>query len=172
VTGSHGGDRRSEEATNVDNVNDESRSSGNSKDYTLDRLAREAPESYGLEPLPYPKNPASTALKGWGKKKSNNQIAQHIGCSDPTVAKYRRELESTSQITKSTEREGADGRTIDTSNIGGGTKNENGVSDTETERYDRNGQSLKSYAERVGVGYSDVSRWKDAARVARSLQRC
>lgn len=59
------------------------------------------------------------ALKGWGEKKSNNQIAQHIGCSDRTVGKYRRELESTSQITKSTEREGADGRTIDTSNIGG-----------------------------------------------------
>lgn len=72
------------------------------------------------------------ALKGWGEKKSNNQIAQHIGCSDPTVAKYRRELESTSKIKKSTEREGADGRTINTSNIGGSTKNENGVSDTET----------------------------------------
>lgn len=65
------------------------------------------------------------ALKGWGEKKSNNQIAQHIGCSDRTVGKYRRELESTSQITKSTEREGADGRTIDTSNIGGSSTKSN-----------------------------------------------
>jgi hypothetical protein len=45
VTGSHGGDRRSEEATNDNNVTD-GRVTGNSKDYTLDRLAREDAELY------------------------------------------------------------------------------------------------------------------------------
>jgi hypothetical protein len=38
---------------------------GTSKDYTLDRLAREDQAyPYGMEPLPCPTNPASTALKG------------------------------------------------------------------------------------------------------------
>lgn len=45
VTGSHGGDRRSEEATNDNNVTN-GRVTGNSKDYTLDRLAREDAELY------------------------------------------------------------------------------------------------------------------------------
>jgi len=73
------------------------------------------------------------ALKRWGEDKSNNQIAQHIGCSHPTVAKYRRELESTCKINKSNERQGADGRTIDTSNIGGSSGSS---STSDTEPYD------------------------------------
>lgn len=42
---------------------------------------------------------------------SNSAIAQHVGCSDTTVAKYRSELESTSQIGKLSKRQGLDGRT-------------------------------------------------------------
>ncbi len=46
VTGSPGGDQRSEEAqTKNDNVSNGG-GHGNSKDYTLDRLAREDPELY------------------------------------------------------------------------------------------------------------------------------
>ena len=46
VTDSPGGDQRSEEAqTKNDNISNES-GQGTSKDYTLDRLAREAPELY------------------------------------------------------------------------------------------------------------------------------
>lgn len=42
---------------------------------------------------------------------SNRAIADMIDCDDHTVAKYRKELESTAEIPQSTEREGADGRT-------------------------------------------------------------
>lgn len=58
------------------------------------------------------------ALKMKGAGESNAEIARHVGCDDKTVAKYRRDLEATSEIPKSDKRTGADGRTIDTSNIG------------------------------------------------------
>lgn len=49
-------------------------------------------------------------------------IADHVGVSDKTVAKYRAEMESTSEIPKSKnasrKRTGKDGRTIATENIG------------------------------------------------------
>ena len=41
---------------------------------------------------------------------SNNSIAKHIGVSDHTVAKYRRELEATSQIAKLEKTVGSDGK--------------------------------------------------------------
>lgn len=65
------------------------------------------------------------AIKMRGASCSNNQISKHVGVDDKTVAKYRRELESTSEIPKSTERKGADGRTQDTSNIGGQSSEDN-----------------------------------------------
>jgi transposase len=49
--------------------------------------------------------------------KSDGQIAKHVGVSDRTVAKYRAEL--TPKLSESTKRTGRDGRTTDTSNIGG-----------------------------------------------------
>lgn len=52
-----------------------------------------------------------TALRMKGAEKSNVQIATHVGCSDKTVAKYRDELETTSEIPRLSEREGADGKT-------------------------------------------------------------
>ena len=58
------------------------------------------------------------ALKGWGQKKSDNSIAKHVGCNHPTVSKYRKEIEATCKSYKSSKREGADGRVIDTTNIG------------------------------------------------------
>jgi len=42
---------------------------------------------------------------------ANNRIAGHVGVSDKTVAEERDRLESTSEIPKLSEREGADGRT-------------------------------------------------------------
>ncbi len=56
---------------------------------------------------------------------SDKEIGEYVGVSHSTVAKYRAELESTCQIGKSTARQGRDGRTIDTSNIGGGGAGEN-----------------------------------------------
>jgi len=49
---------------------------------------------------------------------SDRAIAKHVGVDHETVAKYRAELESTGGIPQSTIRTGADGRTIDTANIG------------------------------------------------------
>lgn len=49
---------------------------------------------------------------------SNSALAAHLGVTDKSVAKYRQEMESTSEIPKSTVRTGADGRTINTANIG------------------------------------------------------
>ena len=49
---------------------------------------------------------------------SNVAIARHLGVDDKTVAKYRAEMVSTSEIPKSNERTGTDGRTINTANIG------------------------------------------------------
>ena len=60
-----------------------------------------------------------TALKHpRGAKMSDGKISKHVGVDDKTVAKYRAELQSTSEIPKSSRRTGRDGRTIDTSNIG------------------------------------------------------
>jgi len=53
-----------------------------------------------------------------GAKMSDRQIAEYVGVSDVTVAKYRRELEATSKLLKSDTRTGKDGRTTNTANIG------------------------------------------------------
>jgi len=55
-----------------------------------------------------------------GATLSDSQIAVHVGVSDKTIAKYRADLESTSEIPKSNSRTGRDGRTTDTSRIGKG----------------------------------------------------
>lgn len=49
---------------------------------------------------------------------SDNLIAQHCGVHQTTVSRIRSELESTYVLHKSNERTGADGRTINTANIG------------------------------------------------------
>lgn len=51
-------------------------------------------------------------------KHGDNKIAAHIGVSHSTVAKYRKEMESTCQIGKSESRVGADGRITNTGRIG------------------------------------------------------
>ena len=54
---------------------------------------------------------------------SDRQIAEHVGVDHKTVAKCRAELEATGELPQSTIRTGLDGRTTDTSNIGGAAGN-------------------------------------------------
>ena len=49
---------------------------------------------------------------------SNVQIAKHVGVDEKTVRAWRDKLVGTSELPKSTTRKGADGRTINTANIG------------------------------------------------------
>ncbi len=44
------------------------------------------------------------ALRGWATEMSNNAIARHIGCSDVTVGKYRKQLEEQGDIPEVVER--------------------------------------------------------------------
>lgn len=65
------------------------------------------------------KNAVLAALKHpKGAKKSDGQIAEHVGVSDRMVNKYRAELEVTSKLSESPKRTGRDGRTTNTTNIG------------------------------------------------------
>ena len=53
-----------------------------------------------------------------GVKMANGKLATHVGVSPKTVAKYRKEMEATREVPESESRQGADGRTINTTNIG------------------------------------------------------
>ncbi len=55
-----------------------------------------------------------------GAGMSDTSIAEHVGVDVKTVGKYRSELVSTMEIPESTSRQGRDGRTINTTNIGKG----------------------------------------------------
>jgi hypothetical protein len=58
--------------------------------------------------LKHPKGPGTT----------DSKLAEHCGVDHKTVLKYRKELESAWEIPKVTTREGKDGKTYDTTNIG------------------------------------------------------
>lgn len=53
-----------------------------------------------------------------GAGKSDSEISRHVGVDHKTVAAARKQLETTWEIPKSTERTGSDGRTINTAKIG------------------------------------------------------
>lgn len=53
-----------------------------------------------------------------GAGKADSKIAEHVGVSVKTVSKYRDQLQTALEIPKVTEREGRDGKTYDTANIG------------------------------------------------------
>ncbi len=53
-----------------------------------------------------------------GARRSDREIAWHVGVADRTVGKYRAEMEATGQIGRFTDRTGSDGRTINTALIG------------------------------------------------------
>jgi len=59
-------------------------------------------------------------------EKSDSSIADHCGVSDKTVAKYRAEMEATSEIPKSSHRVGKDGRKTEVANIGPETREREG----------------------------------------------
>lgn len=79
-----------------------------------------ANKSHGLRRLNCDKQKAVKAALRHpkGPKCSNVELAEHCGVGESMVRKYRDEMESTSQITKSDTRTGRDGRTINTANIG------------------------------------------------------
>jgi hypothetical protein len=79
-----------------------------------------ANKSHGLRRTNEDKRNAVTqALKHpKGAELSNVKIAEHVGVTDKTVAAVRKDLESTSEIPRSTNRLGQDGRVINTENIG------------------------------------------------------
>lgn len=49
---------------------------------------------------------------------SDRELGRHLGVDNKTIAKYRGEMESTAEIPQSATRTGADGRSINTANIG------------------------------------------------------
>lgn len=53
-----------------------------------------------------------------GVTMANREIARHLGVDHKTVGSWREKMESTGEIPQSTTRTGADGRTINTANIG------------------------------------------------------
>lgn len=59
-----------------------------------------------------------------GASRSNRELARHLGVDHVTVGNWRSKLELTGEIHQSTERTGADGRTIDTTNIGAAQRRE------------------------------------------------
>jgi DNA-binding Lrp family transcriptional regulator len=75
------------------------------------------------------------AIKQRGEHCSDRQIAEHVGVSRPTVYRRRKELEDdpTCSVNKSDKRTGADGRTIDTSNIGSSQQRTNGHVDPDSD---------------------------------------
>ncbi len=61
---------------------------------------------------------------------SDSSLAKHLHVSDKTVTKYRRELEAAGDITVQAIRIGADGRAINTANIGANRKQQSSPSPT------------------------------------------
>ena len=53
-----------------------------------------------------------------GVTMANREIARHLGVDHKTVGDWREKLQATGEIPQSTQRTGADGRTINTTNIG------------------------------------------------------
>ena len=68
---------------------------------------------------------------------SNREIARHLGIDEKTVRKYREDMTATAEIPQSTTRTGADGRTINTANIGQnhGNAPRNDLTEEETQAF-------------------------------------
>ncbi len=79
-----------------------------------------ANKTHGLKRTNEDKRNAATMafLHPKGEKISNSKIAEHVGASEYLVRVIRSELESTSILSKSNQRIGADGRVYNVSNIG------------------------------------------------------
>jgi hypothetical protein len=79
-----------------------------------------ANQTHGLRRSPDDKERAirSALQHPNGATMSDSLIAKHLGVSDKTVTRYRQMLEAAAQIPTMSCRQGADGRTINTANIG------------------------------------------------------
>lgn len=77
-----------------------------------------ANKTHGLRRTNEDKRRAVTTALTARPELSNSEVARHCGVAEGTVRNHRAALEMTSQITKSDERVGADGRLINTANIG------------------------------------------------------
>jgi hypothetical protein len=77
-------------------------------------------QAHGLRRSPEDKRHAvgMALLHPTGKGASDRDIAEHVGVSHPLVGKVRAELEKSGRLETVTSRTGADGRTINVSNIG------------------------------------------------------
>lgn len=71
-----------------------------------------------------------------GAKKSDRQIAEHVGVTHPMVMKYREQLSATGKDYQSPTRTGRDGRTINTTNIGKAAKPDHPTEETPLPLYD------------------------------------
>ena len=104
-----------------------------------------------------------------GAKMSNRQIAEHVGVAEGTVRNHREEIESTAQITQSSARTGADGRTIDTSNIGKQPDDDGEIVYVEEDAVAPEGYEYVDVKEKKeDQGYTGAWRWieREAASLA------
>jgi hypothetical protein len=128
-------------------------------------------QSHGLRRTnPDKKRAVQTAIK-LRHKESNVAIAEHVGVNDKTVAKVRMEMETTSEIPKSTERVGRDGRTTNTTGIGSAKKDPDPK--TQPKEYaafaSERGDSLRAIGEACGVSHVAVKKWLDEEKVNSQL---
>lgn len=87
-----------------------------------------------------------------GAKWSDGKIGEHVGVSQRMVTKYRQELTPTQKDSESPTREGRDGRTTNTANIGE-------TDETKIKRLAAKGLSVREIAESVGWSKSRVARF-------------
>ena len=87
-----------------------------------------------------------------GAKWSDGKIGEHVGVSQRMVTKYRQELTPTQKDSESPTREGRDGRTTNTANIGE-------TDETTIKRLAAKGLSVREIAESVGWSKSRVARF-------------
>ena len=73
----------------------------------------------------------SALLHPKGAGLSDHQIAEYVGVSPPSIAKYRKELEESGALENFSSRTGLDGRTTNTTNIGGAATNDEEPEDTD-----------------------------------------
>lgn len=123
-----------------------------SRDMALWRSAG-ANKTHGVKRTSMDKRRATEQALLIAPQRSDREIAYHVGVSAPTVGKIRKELEIDCKFLQSTERVGADGRTINTANIGSQARAE-----TQTTG------EIPSQTERVG-GESYLEIWQLESKV-------
>ncbi len=91
-----------------------------------------------------------------GGKLSNKQIAEHVGVSHPFVGGIRRRMEADGSLETVTSRTGADGRTINTSNIGKPSAPDDEVEPADAEFLQKVHRSRRKPTTMTGPSVSDI----------------